>query len=326
MQIQKVNFNNSNFSSFFGNKKQKISFSQSKNMTSLIVRPPAELALLTQKEDEYFLRFLNKNGKVTKKEYEEIIKKHPRTLVLAKKKCEEISKTMSCNPQITAKIAFELKKHYDEYYKNYTILSVGTSPSPITEVMSNLGANVIFLPISGLRELEQNMHYFNRINYPTLASKHPNLETIMDYCTKKGIAKNDAGSILILDFCATGKSARLVKQMLFERDDIPKENIFIHDVTKTLEYIKNECNSRITQEEIGYLDADMRTSRCAKISNIPHFYYDNTGYNSHKTIVRKPLESKWNLFNRFEEFSKPDARAWALVATAEAFKLQNNIS
>ncbi|MBQ9149962.1 hypothetical protein IJX73_03425, partial [bacterium] len=93
-----------------------------------------------------------------------------------------------------------------------------------------------------------------------------------------------------------------------------------------LEYIKNECNSRITQEEIGYLDADMRTSRCAKISNIPHFYYDNTGYNSHKTIVRKPLESKWNLFNRFEEFSKPDARAWALVATAEAFKLQNNIS
>jgi len=326
MRIQNINSNKYNFSGILTRKKPTQNDYEAKKINLPAIRQPMELALLVQVEDEYFKSFLAKSGKVTKKEYEEIIKKHPRTLVLAKKRCEKISNVTSCSPKITAKIAYELKKHYDEFYKNYTIVSVGTSPAPITEVMQNLGAKVIFLPISGLRELEQNPLYFNRKNFPTLASKHPNLEVIMDYCTKKGIAKDNSGSILILDLCASGKSARLVKQMLLERKDIPEENIFIHDVTKTLEYIKNECDSNLTQEEIDSMNADMRTSRCAQISNVPHFYYDNSGYNSQKTIVRKPCESKWGLFNRFENFSKPDARAWALVSTHEALKLQNNIS
>ncbi|MBQ4646520.1 MAG: hypothetical protein IJB79_04145 [Candidatus Gastranaerophilales bacterium] len=298
----------------------------STNESSLAIYCPqnTQIALNTQKEDDYFKFFINKKGKVTKKEYDEVIKKHPRTLVLSKKLCEDIQKRTNSSPETIGKIAHELKKFYDKEYGKYTIISVGTSPAPVTEVMQNLGSKVIFLPITGLRELEQNHLYFNRVNYPTLASKHENLQAIMDYCTKKGITKKDTEAIIILDLCASGKSARIIKQLLVERKDLDEDKIFVHDLTKTLEFIKDNSDSDLTPYEIDWLDADMRMSRCAKLCNVAHFYYDNSGKNSSKCIVRKPNETNLSLFNRFQSFSQPNARAWALCSTHEAMKLEES--
>jgi len=300
---------------------------QSEKSFSFPFVKPYSIELQAEKEDEFFKSFLEKNGKVTKEEYQKILKKHPKTIYKAQNRCNEISKKLDCSPQINGKIAYELKKYFDSCYGNYTILSVGTSPAPITEVMQNLGAKVIFLPITGLRDINQNSHYFNRVNYPTLASKYENLGLAMDYCTYKGISKKDAGKILILDLCATGKSAGIIKQMLLERNDIAEENIIIQDMTKTLEDMAKNHGSNLSTYEINCFDADMRMSKCSKICNVPHFDYYGSKNKSSNYITRKPHETKLSVFRRFEDFSKPDARAWALCSTHEAFKLlKNNIS
>ena len=270
-----------------------------------------------QNEDTFFENFKNRSGKVTLAEYQQILKKHPRTLAKSYKLCEEQTDIIT-KPQTMAKLALCLKDYYDEKYdKNYTIISIGTSPSPITEVMDNLGCKVIYLPISHLRFINENPLSPFRKLYPTNESRHPNIKKLMKYATKKGIANKNNGELVVLDYSATGKTLTLMGKILKERNEINPNKIHLHSLNDDLDEI---CKTTDTNEKYGFdvlniydLKEDLYCSSFTNITNVPHFICnDPQRYEDKKT---------WQIFRDFDTYSQPTARAWALCTTHEAMKL-----
>jgi len=106
--------------------------------------------------------FFYGEGKVSAEICEDIINNHPSILTEAYKIYSQFvsdkHKTLSMSPEITAKAAFNLKNYFDEKYKNYRIISIGTSPAPISNAIEHLGADVIYLPVSGARKLQQHSY------------------------------------------------------------------------------------------------------------------------------------------------------------------------
>ncbi|MBQ7287480.1 MAG: hypothetical protein IJW73_06960 [Candidatus Gastranaerophilales bacterium] len=269
-----------------------------------------------QDENEYFENFKTRSGKVTLKEYKEIASKHPRTLSKSYALCRS-QEDIRTRPETMAKFAVCLKDYYDTKYEKYTIVSIGTSPSPITEVMDNLGCDVIYLPITHLRFIEQNPLSPFRNLYPTNESRHPNIKKLMKYASKKGIADPKKGELVVIDYSATGKTLATMGNILKERGDIIEEKIHLHAFNNDLEKI---CKDTSAYEKYGLdvvdvidLKEDLYCSEFNKITNVPHFVFnDPQAYQDKKT---------WQIFRDFETYSQPEARAWALCTTHEAMKL-----
>lgn len=283
---------------------------------------PSGIAISAKNENEYFENFLNKKGKVTKAEYFEIIKKHPRTLVNAYKMVEEKNAT-SASVEQTAKAAVVLKRSYDEKYKGkYTIVSIGTSPSPITEVMSALGAKVVFLPASGLNTLHLDPMYVFREQYPTMASRNTNVKYIVDYACKNGINRRNNDFILLVDYCCSGTSLDKMCE-IFEEEKLIQDGK-MHDCSiltdlAVLTNFKNP-NSIFRLEDFANIAHDMQTSNFESVSNVPHFHVDEN-YNKRDNHISSSNKRKRQLFREFEEFSQPLARAYSLCCINEAMKL-----
>ena len=198
--------------------------------------------------------FLNKKGKVTLEQYNQILENNPQVL----SRCYSICRNMlykQSNCLHTAKAAVNLKEYYDKKYDNYTILSIGTSPAPITEVMQNLGCKVIFLPITNLRNIDDGDNYPLRNAYPTITSRYKNIGKLMRYLTKKGINKKNTGKILILDYSFSGNTLNLIEKILQQRGDINPRNIqrhsLIDDLNRTIEESKNTTN--LTNNDIAII-------------------------------------------------------------------------
>ena len=154
-----------------------------------------KIALQQAGEEKFFNSFLEKEGKVSLAEYQKIVKHHPSTISRSYFMCSE-NKTLGITPKSTAKMAIALKDYYDKKYKNYKIISIGTSPAVITETMQNLGADVLFLPISHLHQIGDTKLHPLRSKYPTISSRFPNIQVLMNYCTKKGISKDKNKEII----------------------------------------------------------------------------------------------------------------------------------
>lgn len=264
-------------------------------------------------EDQYFLKFLTKKGKVTKKEYDCIIKDHKRTLIKSYNLCKEMK--VNSSPEIVAKLAVALKEYYDEIYGDYTILSVGRSPAVLTEVMQNIGCDVVFLPISNLKECSTGSLYIFRTRYPTIASRHLNIQKLMDYASKKGVGKQDDKSLLVLDFSDTGKTLKVMSKVLKERGDIDDDCIktrkLLLDVADALD-VRGKTNLK-GAELYGFFN-DIICSNFQDYVNVPRYVF-NENYNL----------SKKETFKFFDKYSTKFGRAFSLCATHEAMKiLQSN--
>lgn len=284
---------------------------------------PHEIAISGKKEDVFFNEFLNKKGKVTKKEYDEIIKKHPSAIVKAYKYIEKTS-AVQASPSQTAKAALKLKEKYDKEYKGkYLIASIGTSPSPITEVMSALGTKVAFIPASGLNTLQKDRMYIFRTQYPTTASRQPNVKYIIDY-TKKHLSELKKGDFLVLlDYCCSGASLDTLCQ-IFEEENIYKpEQIHDRSILTDLCELSNlkDQTSIYRLEDHANIAHDMQCSAYEEVSNVPHFHvYDHYNEAAEHHISSRG-KTKRQLFKEFDTFSKPTARAYSLCAIHEAMKI-----
>ena len=188
--------------------------------------------------------------------------------------------------------------------------------------MQNLGCDILFLPISNLNYMSENSVYPLRKSYPNIASRFPNIKILMDYCTHKGIGKNKEKEIILLDFCSTGKSLRIMDQIIKVRGDIPKEKIHRHSIIDDLEELKNEKNS-VSKQAIRYLNSDMIRSASESVCNVPHFPIDDTDckFSKENEVIHTGKKLKIQIFKEIENFSRPKGRAWVLCATNEAMKL-----
>lgn len=266
-------------------------------------------------EEEFYKNFLSKQGKTTPEECEDIIKNHPYTLSQCHKVCDREQELYS-HPTSIAKIALGLKKYYDDLYDgNYTVVSIGRSPALISEVMQNLGAKVIFLPISNLRSMGDITHHPMRNIYPTYTSRFENIDTLMKYATKKGIAKKDAGKILVLDYTDTGTSLKIMKKVIEERGDIPKDNIIKHSLVDDVKKTRWQGYANIELSEIHALEKDLRMSYLSPLCNVMHYEYDES--------INSGRYSTNEIFKKFDNYSTYKAKCWALWVTSEALRLQN---
>lgn len=289
---------------------------------------PSFVATQLKSEEDFFIDFTARNGKVSKEEYDEIIKKHPSTITKAQTLLEKEKLTQS-SPREVAHAAIKLKEKYDkEYEGNYIIASIGTSPAPICEVMSALGCNVKFIPASGLNRICINKNYIFRNQYPTTASRIPNVQHIINYAKKSGVKPNGKEHLILLDYCHTGESLEALYNIFTESKVYKPERMHDRSILQDLVDVSHlkVPNSDYRLEEQANISHDMCYSNFAYVSSVPHFYV----YDEENQLSRRSVSSygkiEREIFREFEEYSTPFSRAFALCAIHEAMKLQNNIS
>lgn len=327
MKIQNINYiRNINYKIA---PKKAIEQNSTLSFTSLPkINVPSFVTTHLKSEEDFFLDFTIREGKVTKEEYEEIIKKHPSAIIKAQKLLEEEKLTHS-SPHDVAHAAIKLKEKYDkEYGKNYIIASIGTSPAPICEVMSALGCNVKFIPASGLSRILASKNYIFRNQYPTTASRIPNVQHIINYAKKLGIKPNRKEHLILLDYCNSGASLEALLNIFIESKVYKPERMDDRSILQDLVDVSNlkMSNSDYKLEEQANISHDMFYSKFAYVSNVPHFYvYDEENQLSRRSVSSYGKNER-EIFREFDEYSIPDARAFALCAIHEAMKLQNNIS
>ena len=266
-------------------------------------------------EEKFLQDFLKRNGKVSKEEYDDIIQNHPRTLAKCYEMCETEKGDINSSVKTVAKSAVKLKDLFDNLYgKKYTVVSIGRSPAPFAEVMQNLGCNVIFLPASSLHGTSGEMNEDSSLS--EIEKVLPHVKVVMDYATKKGIAEEDAGEIILLDYSMSGTSLNVMEKLMKKRGDIPPEKIHKHPLVESFSLSKN---LKFEGREFSDVIFDLAGHELKNICNVPRFEC-----NAFRNIMYKHLnDEEYNdLYHKqFDDFSQPLARAWCLCATNEAMKL-----
>ena len=281
---------------------------------------PSFVALKIQDDEQFFTTFLNKKGRVTKKEYDEIIKKHPSTIIKAQKFVENQTVTLSSPKQI-AKAALKLKEKYDnEYNQDYIIASIGTSPAPITEVMSALGCKVIFIPASGLNSIAINRHYIFRKQYPTVASRIANVNHIVKYAKKNGLNQKRNDYLILLDYCYTGTGLTNLCDIFCEEGVFTPNKMHDRSILNDLSESSNlrDKNSIFRLEDLANISHDMQHSNFEHICNVPHFYVYDDDKKATERSISSDGKKRRGLFKEFDSYSLPLARAFSLCAIHEA--------
>lgn len=282
-------------------------------------------------EEVYFMEFLDKKGKLTKEEISEIFKKHPLTLIQSCKIAEMNEEKIKTAPETFAKSALNLKRYFDKKYKDYTIVSVGTSPAIFTEQMQLLGSDIIFLPITGLRE-EYEEYTGRNILKPGRPKelKYSNLQRCLNYLSAKGLGeftRKDNKKIIILDYMSTGNTAYNVKRLLWEFNKIPHEDMKVVSLVECLEKtskMEDEGFYKLTDEEIRNIRDDLLYSRLSPLCNVPHFNIEDDDTMIGNIVGGR--KTNYRVFKEFKDFSRPQARAYSLCIFNEIRKLKQKKS
>ena len=299
-----INQNKSNFLTFTGiNSKNSIEIQQTNNIKS-------------------YYEFLKRKGRVTKEEYFDIKANHPNYILKANKLTikEANNEMLYTNPNIASKIIQIL-----DFFKkdNSKVISVGTSPSFITEGMRALGKDIIFLPVSG------GNWCLGKDTIKEYFEYYPNFKIVGDYLKYKGIAPDKLDKdVIILDYCATGRTIHLIERLIKEYCDVEKDKVFTQDLYDLILTGFSENQNNLTQNDIDNIKSDLRYQRVEMASNVPHFsiYSDKLNRDRDYSVSSKG-QSKEKLFKKFEEYSRPSARAYQLLVLAELDKigeLKNN--
>ncbi len=266
--------------------------------------------------EKYFSDFLDKKHKVTKEEYDDVIKNHPSTLILAQEYCKKNYGGVT-TPKEMAGIVLKIDKYLKNNCQNYRIISLGTSPACIAEQLANLGNEVIFLPVSGLSS--HNTEY-------SLIEELPDLRILMEYLENKNI--DDGKMNIVLDYTATGRSLRYITETIREYFSLGIRDIESVSLTDLLN--KSFKNSSLAEKfsKNSFFD-DVAFSYVGEISNVAHFPITQKAKERYKAkdhaIYCEDI-SKDELFKKFDEFSRPLARAYSLCVLHEIDKLKQKNS
>ncbi len=262
--------------------------------------------------EEDFADFIKKDNKVTFDEYYDVAKNHPSVILQAK----EYSKKGYggiITPKEMAKIVLKSDKYLKENFKNFRIISIGTSPSCLAKHLADLGHEVIFLPVSGLSE------YVPENN---LLEELPDLKILMDYLEKKKI--NDGKLNIILDYTATGRSLRYMTGVIADYFKLGLKNIKSLSLDDLLDcaFYKASLTDRISKK--SFLD-DVEYHCVSQLSNTPHFPVTNPAkekYQDEEDALFFENISEEEFFKKFDTAINPVARAYSLSTLDEIDKLK----
>jgi len=272
----------------------------------------------TDAQNAHFKTFLTKKGKLTREEYRDIKHNYPYIISECYGMCENKGDLYPVStPKNIANAARGLKKHYDKIYgeDGYKILSIGTSPSPITEAMKLWDDNldIIFAPISSLESLSTKTK---------MSKQYRNIATLMKYCTSKGLADDEDKKIVVLDYVQSGRALMAMGRILSERGDIEPTRIRLHSIADDLKKCADDKDNHwVEYEDAIRIIGDMHESTIEKMSNVPHFFMDESLVSKSKShTVYKGHKRDKDIFREFDNFSTPEARAWSLCIANEMLR------
>ena len=278
---------------------------------SAIAKQDIELQLVRQQSE--FEDFLNKTHRVSKEEYEDIKKNHPHILLKAQNYIEKYEGATT--PLQLAKMTLLIYKYLKENYGDYRIISIGTSPSAISEQLEKLGCDVIYVPISGLGRFD--------IEKDNIEDT-PELIAILNYIHSKNL--NDEKLNLVLDFSVTGATLKNITELIKEYCSL--ENTISVSLEPLM--VKAICDmySKVFHARQNLLD-DIWECKIEEISSTPHFpisgplkfYYQN---NDKENTIFLDNEDNEKLFKKFENSATPLSRAFSLCTMAEIDNLKRN--
>ena len=253
-------------------------------------------------EEVFFEDFMDRKGKVTQEEYENIKKNHPSALIKAKQ-LVDLFYFGNTTPKETAEISLAVSKYLNERYKNYRIISLGTSPAPIAEQLQYLGHDVVFLPISAMDISDNN-------------SKE--MHILIEYLKTKN--SDDKKTNILLDYTYSGHTLEAMTKLI-KKNYRFKKTVKSVSLNNLFEYLKRNKLAHPSN-----YSTDMYMSHIENISNVPHFPVTKSGIRKYQSINKAGTVYRCNLsdedvFKKFESYSTPLARAFSLCTMAEIDKL-----
>ena len=258
-------------------------------------------------ERRFFNEFLSRPSKLTKEEYEDIKQNHPSILAMARNYVKRNFKSEFA-PEELAIIVDKVDKYLKNNYKNYKIISLGTSPAALCEQLSALGHDIIYVPVSGLQ---------NYITGEYTLDELPNLKTVLDYVKSKNT--DDNKNTIILDYVSSGKTLNTMGSLISQYCNIPREKIcklslgnLLTESFKDVSFFDKAPKSSFS-EAVGFCEVD-------QISNVPHFSVTpeaDREYENKEYTIKAEDKTKEELFREFENYSSPLARAFSLCAMQE---------
>ncbi|MGM9993397.1 MAG: hypothetical protein ACI37R_01560 [Candidatus Avigastranaerophilus sp.] len=264
-------------------------------------------------EYKYFSKFLSKSGRLTREEYDDIIKNHKAAIMKAARFCDK-SLFNSTTPENLAEIATAVNSYLKDTYGDYRIISVGTSPSALTEQLELMGNDVIFLPCSNLMFFSLNDNKPNEVK---------NLNIILDFLQRKGL-KNDDKTNLIIDYCSSGKTLDSIYSFITQKfDDIPFSKFKKISLARLLDgCFKDETAEQ--RKKIKDFLQDISNSTVTECTNMPHFHIVSALYCSQRereSTIFPFNKNTEEIYTEFDNFSRPLGRAFSLCTFNEIQKL-----
>ena len=276
------------------------------SFNSLACAQKTDIDVKKLQETDFFEEFMDKKGKVTKEEYEDIKKNHP-SILLKAQKLVNLFYMGNTTPKEMAEISLAASKVLDEGYKNCRIISLGTSPAPLAEQLQNLGYDVVFLPVSSFDFSDNN-------------SKE--IRMLVEYLKSKNI--KDGKTNIILDYTNSGTTLNAVTKLI--KKELKCKNVEKKSLNDLLGYI---CKAKHTHT--ANYSEDMYFSYIEAVSNVPHFPVTKSGVRKYQganrpgTIYAQGLTSE-QLFEKFDTYSTPLARCFSLCTIAEIDKKKERYS
>ena len=284
-----------------------------------------------RQEEKFANAFCTEKGKISAEVCEDIINNHARTVVKAYELLDGISygkyKVIDTPPELSAKAGYNLKSHFDNKYGNYRIISIGTSPAPVARAMEYLGAEVIYLPVSGLKSLDENVApvFVRKMNIFEMR----NFVILSEYFKSKIKDGDKDKTNILIDFTLSGTSLKKVGEALRKSSKIDGEKFKNCSLIGELERCAEENTSDlypITKDEIKKIYSDCLSQTNEVISNVPHFFIEDRknhvdvkeGENMH---VYSGVKSNRKVFKEFDNFSTMFGRAYSLCTYNELKKM-----
>lgn len=267
--------------------------------------------------DYDFRDFVAKEGKVTLAEYQEIKQKQPKLLKLAETfiSLERKKIGMFQTPEDTAELVQAMQDWFDEEFdNNYIIVSIGTSPAFVTECMSALGKDVIFVPVSGvcIAPAEEEFEEY--------LEEYPRAKVVADYLkeelSKQGVENK---SVILLDYKAHGTTLELFDKIA--RQHCGKSPLFVYkcDIGQLI----NELFGLETFSDYSkkYRD-DVIDSTVEHIANVPHYYINYSAETLDQWKGGFDIEDEKSQYRELQNNSTPLGRAYQLLVLDELDKMK----
>lgn len=127
--------------------------------------------------------------------------------ILDKVMPESLLKDAKRNYDIACSLRTYMEEHFGSF-KDYTILSIGRSLATCCETLSHMGADIKYLPLSGLR----TSYDIDKITEKGVSTYGKYLSSIG--LSKEQIMSNPTHKYIIMDYTSTGNSLKNAKEFL----------------------------------------------------------------------------------------------------------------